>query len=347
MNVSVDHDGSAKRRVSLLQFVIAGIGHGSAPEVAGAGMDQGKTITGILLRKFFQPSQAFFTDAGKHRRYQLLDAGKKRRELRRFGSKCSETFRSPKHLVGISADPGPSEGADLIDDLRRVSSTVSQIATMDDEVRRDLPQVGEHGFESAPVAVNVRYDRDSHLARRLCDNRLAVSPLLFYNDARGDPKALRSGWRDEERNKPIMSETQTPRRIGRSIGAVLAGIVVGIILTIGTDVVLHVIGVFPPWGASMVGFDGALLLATVYRTVYGIVASYIIARLAPDRPMAHALAGGVLGIAVSILGAALTWNKGPAFGPHWYPLALIVLAMPQAWAGGKLRVMQVRERPAL
>jgi hypothetical protein len=144
-----------------------------------------------------------------------------------------------------------------------------------------------------------------------------------------------------------MSEMQAPRHLGRSVGAVLAGIVVGVILTIGTDVVLHAIGVFPPWGQSMAGFDGALLIATVYRTVYGVVASYITARLAPDRPMAHALAGGVVGLAVSILGAVLTWNKGPAFGPHWYPLALVVLAMPQAWAGGTLRVMQLRARRTL
>lgn len=142
----------------------------------------------------------------------------------------------------------------------------------------------------------------------------------------------------------VMSETQPPRRIGRSIGAVLTGIVAGIIVTIGTDMVLHAIGVFPPWGESMVGFDGALLLATAYRTVYGVAASYIIARLAPDRPMQHALVGGAIGLVVSIVGAAVTWNKGPAFGPHWYPLALVVLAMPQAWAGGRLGVMQLRAR---
>lgn len=138
----------------------------------------------------------------------------------------------------------------------------------------------------------------------------------------------------------VMSETHPPRRIGRSIAAVLTGIVTGLILTIGTDVVLHAIGVFPPWGQSMVGFDGALLLATAYRTVYGVAASYIIARLAPDRPMQHALVGGAIGLVVSIVGAAVTWNKGPAFGPHWYPLALVVLAMPQAWAGGRLHGMQ-------
>jgi hypothetical protein len=120
--------------------------------------------------------------------------------------------------------------------------------------------------------------------------------------------------------------------------------IVGIVVTLGTDIVLHKIGVFPPWGASMVGFDGALLLATVYRTVYGIAASYLIARVAPDRPMAHALVGGLVGLVVSIVGAAVTWNKGPAFGPHWYPLALVVLAIPQAWAGGRLRLMQLPAR---
>jgi len=115
-----------------------------------------------------------------------------------------------------------------------------------------------------------------------------------------------------------------------------------IVISIGTDVVLHTTGVFPPWGQPV--SDAPLLLATAYRTVYGVAGGYIAARLAPNRPMTHALALGVLGLAVSILGAAVTWNKGPAFGPHWYPLALIVLAMPQCWAGGKLWEMQLRTR---
>jgi len=101
-----------------------------------------------------------------------------------------------------------------------------------------------------------------------------------------------------------MSETNPPRRVGRSIVAVLVGMVVGIVATIGTDIVLRQIGVFPPWGASMVGYDGALGLATLYRAIYGIAASYIIARLAPDRPMQHALVGGFLGLVVAL------WCRG-------------------------------------
>jgi len=142
-----------------------------------------------------------------------------------------------------------------------------------------------------------------------------------------------------------MSETHPPRRIGRSIGAVLTGIVAGVILTLATDIVLHAIGVFPPWGQPV--SDGPLLLATAYRAVYGVVGSYIAARLAPDRPMQHALAGGVVGLVVSIVGTVVTWNRGPAFGPHWYPLALIVIAMPCAWAGGKLFDVQSGARSAI
>src|ERR1700682_561857 len=128
----------------------------------------------------------------------------------------------------------------------------------------------------------------------------------------------------------------------RSIGAVLAGMLVGIISTTVPDIVRQEIGVFAPWGQP--NGDGPLLLATAYRTVYGVLASYIIARIAPDRPVPHALVAGFIGLVVSILGAAVTWNKGPAFGPHWYPLALVVLAMPQSWAGGRLRVTQLPAR---
>jgi hypothetical protein len=138
-----------------------------------------------------------------------------------------------------------------------------------------------------------------------------------------------------------MSEPQAPRRIGRSILAVLAGMVLGVAITLATDEVLHRVGVFPPWGASMTGYDGALLLATIYRTVFGVLSSYITARLAPYRPMGHALAGGFFGLLASAAGAVTTWNKGPAFGPHWYPLTLGVLALPTAWAGGLLRMKQL------
>ena len=137
-----------------------------------------------------------------------------------------------------------------------------------------------------------------------------------------------------------MSETKPPRHIGRSIGALFAGFLLGAGLSLGTDEILAAI--YPPWGQTMT--DALFLLATAYRCLYSVAGSYVIARLAPDRPMWHAVVGGVVGLAVSISGAVVTWNQG--LGPHWYPLALVVLAMPTAWAGGGLRVMQLRPRSA-
>ena len=141
-----------------------------------------------------------------------------------------------------------------------------------------------------------------------------------------------------------MSDAREPRRVGRSIVAVLAGIVVGAVLSIGTDVVLHAAGIFPPIG-QWAG-NSLFAIATGYRTVYNVMGSYVIASIAPNRPMGHALVGGFLGVVVTLVGAAATWNHEPSLGPHWYPIALVILALPCAWAGGKLRMTQQRNSSA-
>jgi hypothetical protein len=140
----------------------------------------------------------------------------------------------------------------------------------------------------------------------------------------------------------IVAREARPRRIGRSVWALFAGFLVTVVLSIGTDFGLHAIGVFPALGQPM--DSSRLLLATAYRTLFGVLSSYVVARLAPYRPLGHALVGGAIGLVLSIFGAVVTWNKG--LGPHWYPLALIVLALPSAWVGGKLRLMQLRAHPA-
>lgn len=135
-----------------------------------------------------------------------------------------------------------------------------------------------------------------------------------------------------------MNEAHPPRRLGRSLLALLAGMLAGIILSIGTDLLMHAIGLLPALGEP--ASSPMLMVATIYRSIYGVIGSYIAARLAPSQPMTHALVLGMLGLVVSIIGAVVTWNKGPAFGPHWYSVALLVLALPTAWVGGKLFLMQ-------
>lgn len=136
-----------------------------------------------------------------------------------------------------------------------------------------------------------------------------------------------------------MIETQPSRRIGRSAFALLIGILPGIILSITTDAVLHRIGFYPPLGQWTP--SGPLAVATAYRIVYGILGAYIVARLAPNRPMGHALLSGAMGVIASTAGAIATWNRN--LGPHWYPLALVVTALPCAWVGGKIRLGQLRD----
>lgn len=120
----------------------------------------------------------------------------------------------------------------------------------------------------------------------------------------------------------------------RRIGAVLAGLLAVVLLSTGVDLVMHATGVFPPWGQPM--SDGLFLLAFLYRTVIGVFGGYLTARLAPLRPMQHAVILGVLGFVLSVVGAAATWGKGTEFGPKWYPLALVAIAIPSSWFGGKL-----------
>jgi hypothetical protein len=134
-----------------------------------------------------------------------------------------------------------------------------------------------------------------------------------------------------------MGETQPSRNIGGSILALVVGIVVGIALTLITDAVLHKVGYFPPLGQWTP--SGPLAVATAYRIVYGILGAYIVARLAPSAPMAHALISGVIGVIATTAGAVATWNSN--LGPHWYPIALVITALPCAWVGGKIRLGQL------
>jgi len=118
------------------------------------------------------------------------------------------------------------------------------------------------------------------------------------------------------------------RSIFKSIGAVLAGFLVIVILSVITDTILEKNGVLPQ-GAL---FDtGLLLLALLYRSIYSVIGAYVTARLAPQNPIRHALALGVLGILVSGLGAYV----GRDLGPAWYGLMLVVVSLPLAWLGGR------------
>ena len=104
-----------------------------------------------------------------------------------------------------------------------------------------------------------------------------------------------------------------PRSLLRSTGALLAGFFAVVVLSLGTDQVLHVLNVYPPWGQSM--HEPRLnLLALSYRIVYTVLGSYMAARLAPRNPMRHALILGVIGFVVGSAGAARHHTYEPRAG---------------------------------
>lgn len=128
------------------------------------------------------------------------------------------------------------------------------------------------------------------------------------------------------------------KNLGKSIWAVLAGVMGIIIASTLVDLVFHIAGVFPAPPAPLT--DSLALLASSYRLVIGVAGGYLTARLAPDRPLRHALILGYVGIVLGLVGVLATWNLG--LGPRWYPISLVVLAVPQCWLGGWLRERQVK-----
>jgi hypothetical protein len=134
----------------------------------------------------------------------------------------------------------------------------------------------------------------------------------------------------------MTTQTETnlsPRRLGRSTLAVLAGFFACVILSLATDLILHLLKIFPPSGEPM--WDPGLnALALAYRCVYAVASGYITARLAPRNPMRHVWVLGFIGLVMAVLGVLAT--SGMNLGPRWYPISLAVTALPCVWLGGVL-----------
>ncbi len=113
----------------------------------------------------------------------------------------------------------------------------------------------------------------------------------------------------------------------------LLGLVAIFVLSLGTDQVLHVLEVYPPWGEPM-RETGDNLLALSYRLVFSTAGCYLTARFAPHAPMKHALALGAIGVVLSSAGAIAAIPMD--LGPVWYPIALVLSSLPCAWFGGVL-----------
>lgn len=126
------------------------------------------------------------------------------------------------------------------------------------------------------------------------------------------------------------------KEILKSIGAVIAGFAAVVILSIITDSVLEKTGVMK---TEPFDENPAWLIAIIvaYRTIYNGFGCYLAARLAPGKPMKHAIILGIIGFVLTIVGLIVMWHVPP----RWYPVSLAVLTLPAAWLGGKIATKRV------
>lgn len=118
----------------------------------------------------------------------------------------------------------------------------------------------------------------------------------------------------------------------KSIGAVAAGFLTVVLLSVGTDVVLEKVGFFPDPSGGL--FDTTLLIiALAYRSLYTVAGGYVTAWAAPVNRMKHVKILAVIGTIAGTAGVVAGWD----LSQHWYPIALAVTAFPLTWLGGVLR----------
>jgi hypothetical protein len=123
----------------------------------------------------------------------------------------------------------------------------------------------------------------------------------------------------------------------RSIWAVVAGFLFIAVLSIGANMIIRAMS------PNLFNANGGttslvmLCLSTVFVGVFATVGCYLTARLAPSHPMRHALILGALGLVINLIGAAKMWDTAPA----WFHILNLLLVMPYAWFGGRLRENEI------
>src|SRR5262245_59926766 len=92
------------------------------------------------------------------------------------------------------------------------------------------------------------------------------------------------------------------KNILKSIWAVVAGFFSVAVLSIVTDMISEMTGVFPPQTQPQAYTSLMLFSALVYRSVYTVIGGYIVAKLSPSKPMKHAIILAVIGTLAAIGG---------------------------------------------
>ena len=120
--------------------------------------------------------------------------------------------------------------------------------------------------------------------------------------------------------------------MARSVLVVLGGFLLIGVLSLGTDVLVKsaLPGHFDAAGGTR--HVGILVATLAYVFVYATFGCWLAARLAPSKPMRHAMILGLLGLAFNVAGTYAAWNTAPT----WYHAVALLLVLPAAYLGGLL-----------
>ena len=124
----------------------------------------------------------------------------------------------------------------------------------------------------------------------------------------------------------------------RAFVAVAVGVIFVMTVTTSIDILLHVYDVFPAIDIPI--NDTQAAIATAYRLLIGITGGWLTGRLVKEEPVRFASMVGYVGAVLGTVTLITTWDL--KLCPRWYPIASAVLALPQAWIGGKLVEFQRR-----
>ena len=124
------------------------------------------------------------------------------------------------------------------------------------------------------------------------------------------------------------------KNIFKGIGAILLAFVASALLSILTDYLLEAIGVLPNPEKGL--FETwAILLVLFYRGAYTILAGFIVAKVAPNKPMLYAVILGIIGTTITVIS-----NSRPEVAdkaPLWYGYTLAAITIPCLWLGVRIK----------
>jgi hypothetical protein len=125
--------------------------------------------------------------------------------------------------------------------------------------------------------------------------------------------------------------------IRKSVWPIIAGFLLLAALSVSADILLR--SLLPRTFGPSVAPQGAIasVFTIFYAGGFGVLSSYLTARLAGSRPVIHALALGGIVFLLALGGLVGSWQRAPA----WFNLGFLGVIFPSAWLGGFLRMRQL------